>query len=94
MPLAPQPRRRTDAPRAVSPRGVGLSAQSQHLALACGRRRCVSTPQGPADAGTADAHQCAHAQGPAQGGGQAERTSGQGVSRPRPVAHLRLYSNG
>lgn len=44
MPLAPQPRRRTDAPRAVSPRGVGLSAQSQHLALACGRRRCVSTP--------------------------------------------------
>ena len=46
------------------------------------------------DAGTAHAHQCAHAQGPAQGGGQAERTSGQGVSRPRPVAHLRLYSNG
>lgn len=44
MPLAPQPRRRTDAPRAVSPRGVGLSAQSQHLALACGGRRCVSTP--------------------------------------------------
>ena len=32
-------------PRALCRRGgVGLSAQSQHLALACGRRRCVSTP--------------------------------------------------
>lgn len=44
MPLAPQPRRRTDAPRAASPRGVSLSIQSQHLASPCGRRRCVSTP--------------------------------------------------
>ena len=45
-----------------------------------GSWRGIRHRRGPAGARPAHAHQCAHPQGPAQAGGQAERTSGKGIT--------------
>ena len=45
MPLAPQPRRRTDAPRAAPPWGTSLLVLSAHLSQPCQRKRFLGTPR-------------------------------------------------
>lgn len=45
MPLASQPRRRTDAPRAAPPWGTSLPVLSAHLSQPCRRKRFLGTPR-------------------------------------------------
>ena len=54
MPLASQPRRRTDAPRAAPPWGTSLPVLSAHLSQPCRRKRFLGTLTGR-DAGERDA---------------------------------------